>query len=201
MKKIIPLIIILVLFCSCSHKKTAANLSSIDFQEGDLVFRRGLGIKSNAVLTADTAGIYSHSGIVVKNGEDFMIIHVTPGEREKGETEDRIKMETPEKFFAPDRAQLGAVYRLKNAQNISAQAAKQAVRLWKKGVLFDHDYVLEDSVKMYCTELVWYVYQLEGQDITNGSRSELVNVPLYSGVYIFPSNICKNNDFSLIYKF
>jgi hypothetical protein len=202
-KQIKPLIvgIIIILFCACSHKEPAADLSGVDLAEGDLVFRKGRGIKSEAVLQADTSGIYSHSGIVVKQNSTFMIVHVTPGEREKEEKVDRIKMETPEQFFSADRAQCGAIYRLSDSLNVPSAAAQQAVRLWNKGILFDHDYVLEDSTKMYCTELVWYAYQLAGKDITNGKRSEIVNFPLFSGIYIFPSDICKNNEFSLIYKF
>ncbi|MDR0835525.1 MAG: hypothetical protein LBN11_02955 [Tannerella sp.] len=194
-------IAVIVALCNCSRKERVSEVRTIDFAEGDLIFRRGLGAKSEAVLRVDTAGIYSHSGIVVKQDSVFMVIHITPGERENGETEDRIKMETPETFFSAERAQRGAVYRLKDSLNISLEAARQAIRLWRKGVLFDHDYVLEDSTKMYCTELVWYAYLLAGKDITDGSRSEIVNVPLFSGIYIFPSDIYNNKQCSLIYKF
>jgi hypothetical protein len=195
-------IIAIVLFAACSRKDTAAvDVSGIDFAEGDLVFRRGLSAKSHAVLTADPEGIYSHSGIVVKQDSSFMIVHLTPGEREKDETEDRIKMETPEQFFAADRSEHGAVYRLRDSLTVLSTAAQQAVRLWHKGVLFDHDYELNDSTKMYCTELVWYVYLLAGKDVTDGRRSEVANVPMFSGVYIFPSDIYRNEEFSVIYKF
>jgi hypothetical protein len=191
----------LFLFAACSYRQTAVDFSRIALEEGDLVFRRGIGVKSQAVLSADTAGIYSHSGIVVRLDSGYRIIHVTSGEREKGEKEDRIKIESPETFFAADRAEHGAVYRIKEARNYAAEAASHAKRLLEKGVLFDHDYVLEDTTQLYCTELVWYVYQLAGKDITNGKRSELNNFPLFSGVYIFPSDLYGNNEFNLIYKF
>jgi hypothetical protein len=189
-------------FISCSQRRDAVSFADIPFAEGDLVFRRGRGVKSQAVLNADTAGLYSHSGIVVKYGSVFMIIHITPDEREAGETEDRIKMETPETFFASDRAKFGGVYRLRNdTLDIAKTAAEQALRLWKKGVVFDHEYVLDDSTQMYCTELVWRAYRLAGKDITNDSRSEIVNFPLFSGVYIFPSDIYSNKDLFLVYSF
>lgn len=197
----IGLSIILALSGCSPNSETAVVASEIDLAEGDLVFRRGLGAKSRAVLTADPEGFYSHSGIVVKPDSTFMIVHVTPGERGAGEMADRIKMETPEQFFARDRAQYGAVYRLTDSLDMLSTAARQAVRLWHKGVLFDHEYVLSDSTKMYCTELVWYVYQLAGKDITNGKRSEVTNMPLFSNSYIFPSDIYKNENISLIYKF
>ena len=202
MKKSGVCIIAVALLAACSHRDTAAvDVSGIDFAEGDLVFRRGAGAKSTAVLAADTAGIYSHSGIVVRQDSAFMVVHVTPGERAEGETDDRIKMEPPERFFATDRAEHGAVYRLHDAAGVHSAAAGQAVRLWNKGVLFDHDYLLDDSTRMYCTELVWQVYLLAGKDITNGRRSEVRNVPLFSGVYILPSDIYTDEAFSVIYKF
>lgn len=195
-------IIIIVLFAACSpQSEAAADISGIDFAEGDLVFRRGLGAKSRAVIIADPEGIYSHSGIVVKFDSAFMIVHIAPGERENGETEDCIKMESPKQFFSTDRTQRGAVYRLRDSLDIRSIAARQAVRLWHKGVLFDHDYALEDSTKMYCTELVWYIYQLAGKDVTNGKRSEVANMPVFSGSFIFPSDIYNNENSSLIYKF
>jgi hypothetical protein len=184
---------------SCSQKRTAVPFADIPFAEGDVVFRKGIGTKTQAVLYADSQGIYSHAGIVVKDEEVFKIIHITPGEREKGDTTDKIKMETPDLFFGNDRAEHGAVYRLADTA-FCADAAKQAKRLLQKGVLFDHDYDLSDTTQLYCTELIWYVYGLAGTDISFGKRSEL-NAPMYSGTYIFPSDIYTNDSFSLIYKF
>jgi hypothetical protein len=190
----------MMLFFACSQHNRNKEFVDIDFMEGDLVFRKGAGAKTRAVLYADSLGIYSHTGIVVKDDTDFKIIHITPSERKKGDSVDRIKIESPETFWRNDRAIHGAVYRLKD-RTCCLEAVKQAQRLLEKGVLFDHNYQLDDTLKMYCTELIWYVYQLAGKDITSGKRSVLENVPLYSGTYIFPSDIYRNKDFELIYKF
>ena len=191
----------LVLFFNCSGKKEEINLPAIRFEEGDIVFRKGLGTKSNAVLHADKNGIYSHVGIVVKQDSLFMVIHITPGEREDGETEDRIKIELLEQFFSLERAQCGAVIRLKDSLEYATNAGQEAFRMLREGILFDHDYLLEESGKMYCTELIWHAYLSAGKDITRGRRSTIENVPLYSGTYIFPSDIFENDEFTIIYKF
>lgn len=184
---------------SCSKLNANKDFSAIHFEEGDIIFRRGIGIKSHAVVHVDSTGLYSHAGIIVLQNSVFSVIHITPGERKKGENADRIKIEPLEDFWRKDRATNGAVYRFKN--NFSGdKAARQAKRLLEKGVLFDHDYDLSDSTRMYCTELVWYVYQLEGKDITCGKRSE-INMPLYSGTYILPSDIYNNKDVLLIYNY
>lgn len=191
-------LIILLLF-ACANSKRAKSFDSIAFEEGDLILRKGTGTKSKAVLHVDSTGIYSHVGIVVKVDSRFKVIHITPGERTKGENVDRIKMESIEDFWREDRAQNGAVYRLKD-NRLGKRAAQQALRLLHKGILFDHDYELSDSTKMYCTELVCYAYQKGGEDISFGKRSVL-NMPLYSGTYIFPSDIYTHDEFQLIYKF
>jgi uncharacterized protein YycO len=193
--------VFLFLFSECSGKKSKFDLSTVRFEEGDIIFRRGIGAKSNAVSSADKKGIYSHVGIIVKRDSVFMVIHITPGEREKGENEDKIKIESPEQFFSSDRAQYGAVIRLKDSLEYSANAAQEAFRLLEEGTLFDHDYLLEDSGKMYCTEMIWRAYLSGGKDITRGRRSIIENFPLYSGTYIFPSDIFDNDEFTLIYKF
>ena len=190
-----------VLFFNYSDKKEEIDLSEVRFEEGDIVFRRGIGTKSNMVSHADKKGIYSHVGIVVKQDSVFMVIHITPGERENGDTEDRIKIELPEHFFSFKRAQLGAMIRLKDSLEYGVSAAREAHQLLQKGILFDHDYSLENSDKMYCTELIWQAYLSAGKDITQGRRSRIENMPLFSGTYIFPSDIFDNDEFTLIYKF
>ena len=193
--------VFLFFFFNCSDKKSKIDLSTVRFEEGDIVFRKGIGAKSNAVLHADKNGIYSHVGIIVKRDSVFMVIHITPGEREEGENEDKIKIELPEQFFSAERAQYGAVIRLKDSLEYSANAAHEAFRLLEEGILFDHDYLLEDSEKMYCTEMIWHAYLSGGKDITRGRRSVIENFPLYSGIYIFPSDVFDNEEFTLIYKF
>lgn len=184
------------LLLSCGQKDEIS-FENIDFCEGDLIFRKGTGTKSRAVLHADSLGIYSHVGIVVLRDSVFQIVHITPGERESGETEDRIKAEPVADFWRKDRASHGAIYRLRNNDS-GKKASAQALRLLKKGVLFDHNYTLNDTTEMYCTEFVHYVYGQSGKDI--GRRSEL-NMPKYTGTYIFPSDIYANDVFVLIYKF
>ena len=196
------LCLIIILLVGCSQTTDNSNINSCSFEEGDIVFRRGIGAKSNVVLHADKDGLYSHVGIIIKQDSVFMVVHITPGEREKGEKEDKIKIELPETFFSKKRARSGAVIRLKDSIEYAERAAKEARQLYQKGIFFDHDYILDnDTSKMYCTELIWKVYLSGGKDITQGRRSKLENFPLFSGTYIYPSDIFVNDEFKLIYTF
>ncbi|MDR1746016.1 MAG: hypothetical protein LBR49_01920 [Tannerella sp.] len=186
---------------ACSSKAERRNFAGIPFAEGDIVFRKGMGMKSQAVIRVDSLGLFSHSGIVVRVDSCFKIVHITPDERQNGETEDIIKMELPETFWGTDKAQRGAVYRLTDNDSAPHTAAHHALRLLHKGIVFDHDYDLTDSTKLYCTELIWYVYWLAGTDISSGKRSLLKNMPMSSGTYILPSDIYTNSELNLIFHF
>ena len=125
----------------------------VELSPGDVVFRRGSGVTSHAVLLAEKGGAYSHVGIVVDSAGVPMVVHAVPYE----DDEDRVKMERPNEFFAPAKAQQGAVYRHRSSE-VARQAAEAAVQMYRRGVLFDHDYNSSDTTKMYCTELVIFAY-------------------------------------------
>ena len=72
-------------------------------REGDVVFRRGTGLISRAVLAADEDGQFSHIGIVVRNGNHWMVVHAVPGEPEFKGDSDRVKMEPIASFFCSEK--------------------------------------------------------------------------------------------------
>ncbi|MDR0619459.1 MAG: hypothetical protein LBG17_06135 [Bacteroidales bacterium] len=195
------LLLIFVCVCCCTCKQEDCLERQIKFEQGDIIFRRGYGLKSRAILNVDTSSAYSHCGIVVLTEDkgSASVIHITPGERNKDENVDKIKIESIADFWRNDKAKHGAVYRLKN-NRWGENAAQEAFRLLEKCILFDHDYQLQDTCTMYCTELVYQAYLKAGKDITFGKRSVL-NVPMYSGTYIFPSDIYTNDDFMVIFSF
>ena len=197
--RVMLMLLLLSLLTVCCERAETNRFASVKLEEGDLVFRRGTGAKSRAVMQADSLGIYSHVGIAVRRDESFGVIHVTPGERQKGDTVDKVKMESLDEFWSTARAVHGAVYRLKDSKT-GAMASSQALRLLDKGILFDHDYLLNDTTQMYCTELVWCAYSLAGVDISSGRRSR-INMPVFGGMYIFPSDIYLNPQFELVFSF
>lgn len=83
-------------------------------REGDVVFRRGGGLVSRAVLAADRGGVYSHVGVVARVAGALMVVHVVPGEPDSLGVRDVMKIETPLEFFAPRKAGRGAVMRLRD---------------------------------------------------------------------------------------
>ena len=160
MRRLLVLLLPLcMLACSDTDRMQSGSIlpDDVELKAGDVVFRRGSGFTSQAVLIAEKGGSYSHTGIVVDSAGVLMIVHAVPGEPEYEDDEDRVKMEHPQAFFHPMRAQQGAVYR--HVDSIAArQAAVRALQIYQRHPLFDHDYDDTDTTKLYCTELVVHAY-------------------------------------------
>jgi hypothetical protein len=193
------LLLIALAFMGCQGRRglPERDLSELEagVREGDVVFRRGRGVMSRAVLTADRRGVYSHTGIVVRDSAGWRVVHAVPGE----EGGDRVKMEPLSVFFQPRRAEGGAVMRA--GDSIAARkAAERAVTLFRRNIPFDHDYDLDDTTRMYCTELIHHVFAHEGIDLTGGRRS-WVGVPGFAGDYILPGDLQRSGQVTMIFEF
>lgn len=152
------------------------------------------------VLAADRQGTYSHTGILKQEGGMWYVIHAVPGEPDfKGDV-DRVKMEPVEQFFHAERATRGAVMRLQGDSTVAGRAARSAFRLFQEHVLFDHEYDLADTTKMYCTELIDYVYRNEGVDLPEGCITP-VHIPGFNGDYLMPNDIAQSKRLCMIYYF
>lgn len=170
------------------------------FRDGDLAFRRGGGLTSRAVLAADAGGVYSHVGLLKREGDEWFVIHAVPGEPVDATDVDRVKCEPVDCFFAADRAVCGAVMRVKADSLLCAGAARHARRLALERVLFDHDYDLVDTTRLYCTELVDLVYRTRGIDLPEG-RISRIQLPGFQGDFLLPSDLFESGKLDLLFEF
>ena len=165
--------------------------------EGDLVFRRGKSIESYVVLAADGSVRYSHIGLahIQKNGE-CVILHAAPAENEP---ENTVKMEPLNEFWHYKHASAGAVYRINLKTSQKQKISSYIDRIHNAKVEFDGAYDLNDSSKLYCTELVRNAYIGCDIDILAGNMDSLFfprRIPI-----IFPGTILKNSKIQHIYSF
>lgn len=197
------LILLLLVTVSCGKGKESGQATAFQFdslRDGDLVFRRGTGLASRMVLTADKGGRYSHIGIVVREAGTWKVIHAVPGEPDYKGDPDRIKMDDIHTFFHKERATTGALMRLSADSVLCRRAAHHAVHLYRSHILFDHQYNLADTSRMYCTELIDYVYRRQGIDLSEG-RISRINAPGLSGDYLLPTDIQQSHLLCMIYHF
>lgn len=193
---------LIVVSFSCKDKSETTDIILPEemFADGDLVFRRGMGIMSRVVLAADEKGVFSHVGILKRMNGVWYVIHAVPDELEYEGDVDRVKIEPLSKFYKFDRASRGAVMRYEEDSVAAGRAADWAVEIARRGTLFDHKYNLEDTAEMYCTELVTFVYGKSGIDLSEGRRTEM-HVPALGGIYIMPGDLTENKKLKLIYQF
>lgn len=184
-------LIILLVIKICTGCSAGADffIDKSQLEEGDLAFRGGTSIESELVKFADERGLYSHVGIVVKIDSVWKIVHAVPGESSETGGVECIKMDSPEVFFGKDRASCGCFARYDTTYLVRQKSAQEAIRWYEKGILFDNAYLLSDTTKLYCTQLVHLAYKCQGIDLSQGRRS---NFPLGKEQVILPSDFTKN---------
>ena len=188
------------LLCGCRHDGTVSLLpANCRLQVGDVVFRRGGGVTSHAVLMAEKDGVYSHVGIVVDSAGVPMIVHAVPDEPDFEGDIDRVKLDRPEVFFKRSRASQGAV--LRHGDSIVArQAAAEALKVYRRHVAFDHDYDDSDTTRMYCTELVTHAFLRAGRPLQGISHHHLRFLDIDTDC-VLPSDILHCKDLQVITQF
>ena len=142
-------------------------------------------------MLADGGGDYSHCGIVVIAGGKAMVVHAVPDEPDFEGDVDRVKMEPIRCFYSSIRASKGCVLRCKN-RDAARRSVKRALQYYKLGLLFDHDYDIADSTKLYCSELVELAYRGGGIDISGGRRHNIRLPGMKLQNVILPSDFLKS---------
>ena len=192
-------LICILLVCAlagCSARQEGeCGIPQEQLRTGDLAFRCGYGIMSRAVTSVEDEGIYSHVGIVVRDGGRWKIVHSVPAE---GGGESVAKAEDIDLFFLPERARRGCL--VHTGVRDTLQLAELALRYAMDSVRFDHRYDLADSSEVYCTELVWRVYRRVGMDLTQGRRRH-VDIMFVRGEVILPEHIKEYTDNQEYYHF
>lgn len=186
-----------VLFCvvwsACSGKQEPKEIidliDSTAWREGDIALRCGWGLESSAV-TANGRSTYSHAGLLHRDSlsSRWLVVHAVPGEDEP----EYLKAEPLSVFYGRERAKTGAWLRVDCSDSAANQAVLYALQKVADSIVFDNDYLLEDTTMLYCTELVWRSYQTVGLDISSGNRHDTPRLFCKEGECIFPSDIEKS---------
>lgn len=160
------------------------------FRDGDIIFRQGIDLLSNIVLSTDNSSPYSHVGIIKISDNSPFVIHAITGEPIG--SQGQVKIEPLASFLASDKASYAALYRLDEDHKISSIAAANVAYTYAiKEIPFDLDFNLNTPNELYCTELVWRSYKEAGIDIVDNNFDSL-NVPFGHGSYLLPSTLLKS---------
>lgn len=184
---------------SCNNAPTNYLPLNIELRDGDIIFRRGGSAMSFFVRAIDTKGFYTHIGIIVEIKDEFYALHSVPDEAPKGDF-DRVKMEPLNDFFEGTKALNGAVYRTQLSADELTIVTDEILRFHANKVPFDDSYNIEDSTEIYCTELLVRSFDKVDYDITAGNFTDL-DLILFSGKHILPSDILLNEELILVHSF
>ena len=144
----------------------------------DLIFRTGTGIYSQMINKRTDSVQYSHVGLLVDLDSSWYVVHAVPKELDGPDDFERVKLETLDSFLLPRRCLHAAFVHapLQRADRVVARALDYV----RDSVRFDNKYDLQDSTEVYCTELIWRLFNIEGIDLSEGRRSYVV-LPLFNG--------------------
>ena len=189
--KTVAILFIAALYCGCGNGdyKTMKSILPINvtLQEGDVIFRKGTGMASRVVTTADNDGVYVHVGIVVRKGNALMVVHAVPDEHDFDGDVDRVKLDSLDRFYSESYASRGEIMR--HGDSIAASmAARKALEVDERGTVFDNDYDDEDTLRLCCTELIKFVYASTGHPLgdVNKHTMKVLNITTNCS---FPSDL------------
>ena len=167
-------------------------------QEGDIVFRRGYGFASEMVVYNDADGKYSHVGVVVNSEKGLMIAHSVPGG--DAEENDIMRLERIEQFYSAESSSCGEIVRMELDSLQRRRLSEMAVAKANEKIPFDHNYDCQDTVEIYCTELLQLLYSHVGINLSEG-RLTRISIPGLHADIIMPADIHKNQQLQTIFSY
>lgn len=174
-------VFVLIFLFACCRQKDDYQLfvipDTLELHTGDIAFRTGESMVSRSVTSVDTAGVYSHVGMVIWHDHQWCVLHAVPNERATKTEKDSVKMEPIGVFFRSDRAVEGCICRLPLAPGDTLKLFNKGEEIYSRKLLFDKSFDDQDTAAFYCSELVWFLYQQIGLDLTQGRRHRLPFFP------------------------
>ena len=195
----VALMCLVTLAAGCGESRRASSYEELlpHLADGDLLFRKGTGVVGRVVTAFDGNGEFSHVGIIAQRDGEWYVVHAVPHEHDFKGDFDRVKCDPVEHFLGYYSDAEFGLYRPQVSPEQARIAVSNALRLSEARVHFDHDYDLSDTTKLYCTELVEYVYGLAGVSLSEGRRTDISFVGM-SGPHIMPSDLTESSKLKLI---
>lgn len=126
-------------------------------QQGDIIFRRGFGVISDAIVKYIPCDYpVSHCGIIVKDSlGKLMVIHTVSNTLA---AVDGMQQDNLDKFVKESHKNsiIVARYRYEN-DSLAGKIASQAKEYLTQQIPFDHRFDCNDSTEFFCTELIYRV--------------------------------------------
>ena len=133
-------------------------------KEGDIVIRKGAGPLSFHLMN-NTKEQYSHCGVVIEEGGEWTVIH-TIGGTSSEDAVDGVQTQPLAEFVANAADSMFFICRPIFVDSAGPKVAERARDYLAQEVPFDHGFSVFTTDKLYCTELLFYIFrEIGGKDI------------------------------------
>lgn len=169
-----------LLTMSCNHVSSYSP-DSRRFREGDIILRKGRGVISNMIISSIKDSLpYSHCGILVKENQQWIVIHSLP--RELSQT-NGVQQCSLNKYLADCDDYCFMVVRCnrREAGLLIADAAKCYI---KRKIPFDYQFNMADSSAFFCSELPLHILKYRC-NISLPSKGKYVPFSLFTDTTYF----------------
>jgi len=127
-------------------------------QDGDIILRNGFGWISDKISAHlnETFNI-SHCGIIRKKETSLQVLH---SESSSILSNEGVQLQNLDDFTKTSKKNSIIILRLKKITSSQIKKMDQLIDLYvKQDIKFDYKFDSKDSIKMFCTELVWNIYK------------------------------------------
>lgn len=147
-----------------SENNLILSYSAIDttlFEQGDIILRKGRNLVSDMIARAFPSGNgMSHCGILIQSEGNWSVAHTISGQISD---QDGVRLSPLSEFLkGADQGQVTHVKPIFEVNRNNIVIATNHYLSLKAE--FDHDFNLEDSSKLYCSEFIRCVYLEAGAD-------------------------------------
>lgn len=132
-------------------------------KDGDIILRHGFGLVSDFIVKSQNSDIgISHCAIITKENGKFIVIHSVS---QSLSDFDGVQKQSLENFIkdSQENSVIIVRYKLADSTHLDKIGARAKYYLRKK-VPFDNKFDIEDSSEIYCSELIWKVFNDEYKD-------------------------------------
>jgi len=135
-----------------------------NLQEGDIIIRKGGGPLSFHLMNYSKEE-YTHSGILVREGGEWIVIHTIGGTSAPDAIDGMQSMKLVD--FVPDATDsMLFICRPIFIDSAGPKIAERARHYLDLEVPFDHRFSVFTTDELYCTELLFYIFRdIGGKDI------------------------------------
>lgn len=161
--------LILVFLISISCIKPSTDFSQL--KDGDIIFQTSNSGQSKAIQLA-THSIFSHVGIIYKKGNELMVL----------EAVQPVNLTPIQEWISRGDNQYYLVKRLKNKALLTSETVQKMKTIGESYLGKNYDLYFEwTDEKMYCSELVWKIYQ-RGAGISLSPLKKMASFDLTSPI-------------------